>query len=585
MQLEQYFLYPKGVYALLALIPLIILYLIRPKPKDKVVPSLMFLVRKDKKKNKNSFLQKLINNLLFIIQLLIIMVIAVSMAKPYVMRDYETSAEKTVLVIDVSASIAATYDGQTRLEREIGIAKNKLGRKNTIILAANIPELYLEEASVSESLDALEKVKSKDTTTNLGDALMFASNHLTPDKGKIILISDFAGSETDPEVVKKVLESKGFKIDFLQVTDPAENVGIIDLIVGKQDSVAYVKNYGKDAAIVKMKIGGAESELEISAKSIEAFAFKTPPGTSELSLTSNDGFDLDDKSYISIPTRTKNRILRITNKGFTNVHYALISNPKNEVEVANPPLVSRLDYDVFVIDKFDVKLLLPETIKKIKTLVSEGRSIIIVYQKDIFDAQFNGLLPVTNKGTISKKSQLKVDYMSDFTTDVDFGSVSNIFNVDLNKEAVSVVSTVDGNPVIAYHTVGQGIVFYYGINDLESDFKASAFYPLFWNNILDFLIKKDDITNLNIRTGQSYGEKSFDTVGIKTLNEKKIAVNLLSESESDIGRGAADSELAKGMKGAGEITKMPHRTDIWLLGGALALLFVELYYIKYRGDL
>ncbi|MBU1005678.1 MAG: BatA domain-containing protein, partial [Nanoarchaeota archaeon] len=61
-----------GLYALLALIPFILMYLIRPKNFEKVIPSLMFILQEKNKFIKASFLQKLLRNLLLLIQLSII---------------------------------------------------------------------------------------------------------------------------------------------------------------------------------------------------------------------------------------------------------------------------------------------------------------------------------------------------------------------------------------------------------------------------------------------------------------------------------------------------------------------------------
>jgi len=54
-----------GFWALLALIPFILLYLRRPRPQDRIIPSLMFLMQEKKTSNRYAFLQKFITNILF----------------------------------------------------------------------------------------------------------------------------------------------------------------------------------------------------------------------------------------------------------------------------------------------------------------------------------------------------------------------------------------------------------------------------------------------------------------------------------------------------------------------------------------
>ena len=64
---------PLGLIALAAVAAFIILYLRRPKPQDKIVPSLMFIMQDNKRSRQYSFLQKLMTNLLFLMQLLSIL--------------------------------------------------------------------------------------------------------------------------------------------------------------------------------------------------------------------------------------------------------------------------------------------------------------------------------------------------------------------------------------------------------------------------------------------------------------------------------------------------------------------------------
>jgi len=72
-----------GLFALLALVPFIILYLIRPKTIEKVIPSLMFLMREKKEAKQLAFLKKLLQNLLFIIQIIALIALALSVWRRY----------------------------------------------------------------------------------------------------------------------------------------------------------------------------------------------------------------------------------------------------------------------------------------------------------------------------------------------------------------------------------------------------------------------------------------------------------------------------------------------------------------------
>ena len=65
-----------GLYALLGLVILLILYLRRPKPMDKVIPSLMFLIKQRGIQKKYKFFRRLLRNLVLILQILTIVAFA-----------------------------------------------------------------------------------------------------------------------------------------------------------------------------------------------------------------------------------------------------------------------------------------------------------------------------------------------------------------------------------------------------------------------------------------------------------------------------------------------------------------------------
>src|SRR3989344_1452719 len=85
---------PLGLWALIAVAAFILLYLRRPKPQDKIIPSLMFMIQENKRSKQYSFLQKLMTNLLFFLQLLSILGLALVAAAPHAKLKYDTTLEK-----------------------------------------------------------------------------------------------------------------------------------------------------------------------------------------------------------------------------------------------------------------------------------------------------------------------------------------------------------------------------------------------------------------------------------------------------------------------------------------------------------
>ena len=126
LNLAQYFLNPIGLYALLALIPFILIYIVKPKPKKIIMPSLMFFIKDSNKSHLNSFLEKFFSDFLFFLQLVVLILLAATFAKPYMIAPRISYADTMVFVIDGSASMNAVEDGITRIEAAKRLALDRV---------------------------------------------------------------------------------------------------------------------------------------------------------------------------------------------------------------------------------------------------------------------------------------------------------------------------------------------------------------------------------------------------------------------------------------------------------------------------
>src|SRR3972149_11564374 len=138
---------PSGLWALLALVPLIILYLIRPKPKVMPSPSLMFFLKSSGTRKLTSFLKQITHDWLFLIQLLLLLGLALTFSEPFTTYDHDVTSSNTVIVLDVSASMQAKEGSRTRFDLGVAQAKKVLGAKNSIILAKDAPFIAVQDAS------------------------------------------------------------------------------------------------------------------------------------------------------------------------------------------------------------------------------------------------------------------------------------------------------------------------------------------------------------------------------------------------------------------------------------------------------
>ena len=606
-----------GLYVLFAIIPFILIYLIRPKSFERVIPSLMFIMQEKHKFQKASFLQKLLRNLLFIIQLLIIISLAISVASPYLEIPHTVMVRNNIIVLDTSASMQ-TKDGiSTRFDKATSKARESLGMRNTIILAENTPVIILENARSGEALDLISKLQPKSTSTNLGDAVLLASDLLGDKKGVVTVISDFIATEgSDLIMAKRSLTAKGHSVNFIDVSNDAENVGIIDIIVDKDETIVEIKNYKDEEVTLKATLTKdynkiTHKELKLLANSKEKLHFETPSGLSRIVLDVNDDLTIDNVAYISAPEKKDTRVMLITNLPDGNKIKAAMNALGLDVEIRQPPTVNayNIDHDIVIVNDITKKLFVPTDFVDLKKYTEKGGILILTAQEDLAEIDTSGLLPFTISSKEDKTTSVCADVIGrifpkdPFADEPCFTSLSKYLKGTALNDTVTLTSAqIDNSPLIIHSQKGLGQIVYYGMMDKYSGFYSDPFYPIFWNNLVNYLMKTEDIREYNYKSGKmvvlneqaiktpsaqiTTNKLLLDEAGIYEFDNKKIAVNLANEKESDISRENIELEDEL-IKFSAEKVKDIDNIDLEvpLLIAALLILLIEFVYIKIRGDL
>ncbi len=590
-----------GWYAFISLIILILLYLIRPKPRETNIPSLMFFIKTSGVTKQNSFLRTFINNILFILQFLALSSLAFALTYPYINVPKTSFQQDAVIVLDISASMQTHSEGGVRFDKAIAAAKEKLGQKTTIILASNLPIVALEKGSKDQALKILSSISARDTSTNIGDAILLAGNELG-NKGTIVVISDMKQTDgLEIEAAMKAMTARGLDVELINVGSKADNIGIVDVKVTKRQITASVKNYEDSPRTITLVLHGdkdVQAKKTVLPNSIEVFTFETPAGNSELTIEDKDDFEADNHAFIVGPATKKIKVLVVTNLAKSNIQTALSSSPDIELKTAVPPVIPSLDYDVVVMDGFSKELLLPGFFSDLSKRVSKGGNVIIAAQDGLDKTSFD-LMPVKLRKIIQNESETSVAIDNQYTTGIEFGRTSKYYDAQPDG-GIALVSAANDVPLIALRQEGSGSVVYYGIFDSASDFKSSVSYPIFWNKMVNTLYSQQDLSELNTKTDKilplqkqtvetPYGplETSklfFDKAGIYKIGGQSYAANILNEKESDV---SADGKSTIATATDSAKTKELVRRDYveFLVMAALMFMIVELIMAKFRGDL
>lgn len=610
--------YQAGLWALLTLIPLILVYLIRPKPKKQVVPALMFLMKDRAKSDKKSFLRRFVRDPLFLFQLLILIAFALAIAKPFITVTEDVFVEKTAIVIDASASSQTIVDGESRFERAISIAKDQLGTKNTIIVISSIPEIVADNVDSVKAKDELDHIKPRDTPTNIFDSIIFAGNYVK-EKDRVVVISDFieTSSQKDYTAAKSILESKGLIVDMINVREyehrKAKNIGITDIDVTEEQVSVQIKNFNDNNETVRLSVEGANlttDEVLIEPKAVEVVSFPTPYGLSKFSIkprTGSDDLELDNDAYISSPSQTAVPLLLIANSVTKYLSTALEVIDTVSVQKGVPPKVPDINHNIIIISNVNRDLILPGTTKSIKKQVEDGAALIVVAQTDILTLDLLDMLPVdraenTDPVLIEQDVFVTPTQTTSITQDINFGRVKKYLKVKPKDDAIVLATTTNNVSMIVLRSYGKGMVLYFGLMDDQSTFKEDIYYPVFWKRVFDLAIKKQDMSSLNFNTGKlinllqkikvtaPYGKVTAETIllshqGIYQTEDRNFVANLANEDESDINgdelekkQGVFDEDMTTREKVPFDLTK-------YFIIGLLIAVFLELIWIKFRGDL
>ncbi len=635
---------PFGWYAFSGLAALVLMYMIRPKMIDVKIPSLMFLMKQKGTREKSTFLKKFTTNLLFFLQFMLIALLASAAVSPLITTTYDSTAENTVLVLDVSASMQAKDDTQTRFDKALTAAKKYIRGTTSIILAEGVPLIVLDKGSESKAKEILSHLKPKETSTNLGDAMILANDLIggtgqSQLDGRVIVISDFIWTEgADPEVIKAMLESRGLVVDFINAAEGAAaqkgergNIGFVSLDAGNVETTIGVKNYfGKDKDVV-VEVTNENNppklfQKRILANSLEAVSFPTLGGVTIATLKNAAGSDAlagdavaaDNYLFISNPKKGGIKVLILSNKQSKFLKTAFEASGGVVVTEAEPPIIPRITpeaFDIVVFNQVDPSKILTGTVDDLRAFVQSGKSLIIAYQEDLGMLKLGELLPVTLKESFGESPVAKA-VENQFTKDVEFGSVKKHYSAEAdNTTIVFATATTSGSPLIALKTYtsggktggksgarNNGKIMYYGIDDLQSDFKNAPSYPIFWNGILNFMVGVESLSNFNHKTGKVFAfdrelaiqtphagittsKLIMDNAGIYVITDAKHAANMVDEKESDVYQTVDFSTTRAEQYTPKKVVKEKQVSlELYLLIAALAFLALELLYSKYRGD-
>lgn len=226
-----HFLAPAAFFFAATLPVVVVFYLLKRKRVVKLVPSTLLWQKFLAETQASAPFQRLRHNWLLLIQLLLLLIAILALARPY-FAGTTRGGRILVAILDGSASMQSTDETPSRFEKARKEALQLVeglhpDDRMVVLVAAGATEVKQSPTSEKAALRrALESARASDSPTRLGEAMKLAETLIQNNtSAEIHLFSDGATDSLEG------FENKGLPVVFHQVGIRHVNVGIVNLDV------------------------------------------------------------------------------------------------------------------------------------------------------------------------------------------------------------------------------------------------------------------------------------------------------------------------------------------------------------------
>jgi len=255
---------------------IVLLYVLRLRRKERVVPSNLLWESAIRDLQANAPWQKLRSSLLMWLQLAFVALAVLALARPAI-RMLSRGGQSVAIVLDASASMGATDVSPSRFEAAKAQATQIINALSpddaaTILWAGPQTRVLAPLSNDKGALKrALAGAQNTDSTNDLRGAITLAASLLKDKKGaQIYVVSDGAtGAIQD-------LDVKDLGLQFVRVGKDSDNLAITALDArrgyggGSAQVFATVSNYSESPKTLSLELSRGEDLLEVRPVSVPA---------------------------------------------------------------------------------------------------------------------------------------------------------------------------------------------------------------------------------------------------------------------------------------------------------------------------
>jgi hypothetical protein len=614
------FLAPLSLLFALTIPVVVLFYMLKRKRVVKLVSSTVLWQRFLAESQASKPFQKLRNNWLLIIQVILLALVALALGRPYFAGD-SRQAQLRVVVLDGSASMQATDEQPTRFDKAKAEALKWVdglrdSEQMMVLLAGATTEVKQSPTSDKTALRrAIQSCQPSDAPARIADALKTASAFTYEKRGEEEVISGEIHLFSDgsfPPLAE--LENKNLPLVYHRVGQSGNNIGIVSLDVRSNPEnpveravFAAVANFSTNAVKADMELlfDGQSQQiraLDLAPTNTQPLVFVAPQDKDRVftvRLSASDDLATDNQASIVSLLPQPVKVILVT-RGNQLLERALRALPNVRLTVASSLAETPVGIDLVVIDNVVPTKWPTVNILAIHTAPGEW---------------FEGALaPVKSPVVVDWKSTHPLMRFVTF----DNVPIAETLGVKAPAWAVSIVDSPQTPLILAGERDGRRIVWI-GFDVLESLWPMRISFPIFMANAVEWLnpsassaeqftvragdpfrfrfaqptggaaVRKPDGTTQEVDLSADGRELVFGNTGRQGTyklttgtNEVTFCVNLLDSAESSI---TPREELPFG-RYAKTTASTVKRANVelwrWIALAGLALLLFEWWYYNKR---
>lgn len=490
--LENFFLNPFGLLALLALVPLLIFYLARPQPEEKMMPSIMFFKKQEGESKLKKAFRTLLRNLVLLLHILVILAFAFTLAQPF--AEVPERPDDAVIVVDRSASMQSQ---KANVEQFI---EDNMGEENTVIASDARTEVLAENVAGEQALSIIRNMEYRDTETDIVSGIQMATNY----PGELVVASDLDQTVDGRDPVES-LDSSPKPVELLD-SEASNTNAVTNIDIGKNTTDISIRSFRSETETVTAEFNGDEREIELDP-GLNVYEVRNSEGRNSFSLPS-DGVQADDEAFFVVPRSGAIGVKTERTDMYFEKAVQLIDETENAVLDENT--------DVFFINGE------AEDAETIREKVDNGASAIVTGESQALKTVFE-LNTSSNRenGLVTLNYPQRID-------------IGNVDYIDRRLDSGDSLSTPEEAVKLLEYGEGKVLAF----NADMTQFKGNILYPIFWRQIILRMSDTPTVGEINIETGTAIdnGEETvfIDSAGFHEADSRTYAANLVSNDESTI---------------------------------------------------